>query len=326
MSTIRIKESLEKVTHDQVLNREDLINLLELEYHSQDAQLLIEKAREIAQNKCLNRGKVWGAIGLDYMTCAMNCNYCSLAKAWNNDPNVAVLSDQEILNFVDVYNQMGIDWLFIRTSEFYQFDRLIEQLKMIRERLSSRIMLGVNTGDANSSKTEQLKAAGVEMVYHAIRLREGVDTNFAIGRRRQTQKTIKTSGLLLSQYLEPIGPEHSSEEIADRMIDIIDMGTDLTGIMPRIPVENTPKYEYGQISEEKLAIITAVFRIYGQEQIKDLIIHPASELAMQAGANSLVVDVGAIPRSRGMEYNAWNGQDVNKATSLLKKYQYKIGA
>lgn len=306
------------------LEKEELITLLSLEPNSKEVKILINESREYAKKYAENKGKIWGAIGLDYMPCKMNCNFCSLADKWNPKKDSIEFTDKAIFYLVEKFVKYNVDWLVVRTTEYYDFDRLIYIIQNIKEKFPGNYILTVNTGDAQTKKARELKNAGVDMVYHCLRLREGVDTKFSYENRLDTIKELKKSNLLISQYLEPIGPEHTNEEIADKIIEIVSLGTDVTGLMPRVTVPGTPKEKYGNLSEERLAQITSIMRVYGKEKIRDFIIHPAYDKCIQAGANSLVVDIGALPRDREFSVREWKGQSVNSTRDLLKRNNYLV--
>ena len=127
---------------------------------------------------------------------------------------------------------------------------------------------------------------------------------------------------MLSQYLEPIGPEHTNKEIAIRIAELIEEGTDVAGVMPRVPVPGTPKYSCGALQDGRIAQITAILRIAAKDSIKDIVIHPKNDRAIDFGANVLVVDTGAIPRSNDISEDSWDGQDTDKAAATLRAHGY----
>ena len=186
------------------------------------------------------------------------------------------------------------------------------------------VVFTVNTGDDNSRRSKELKDAGFDMVYQAIRLREGVDTDFSIDDRKETLRKITDSGMILSQYLEPIGPEHTSEEIAERILAIVEEKTTVAGVMKRVSIEGTPKFEFGDLDEDRLAHIVAVMRIATRGHIEDIIIHPYSKKSLDCGANAIVVDIGAIPRSSKVELKEWDSIDAEKAKMLLVDSGYYV--
>ena len=317
-----LKSAVKKVLNDEELDLYDIISLLELPETSEEVRLIGKKAGELARELTDRKGKVWAAIGLDYVNCRMNCSFCSLGDKWNAIGEQTELSDSRVMEIVKAYAEKNADWIVLRTTEFYPLDKLLQLVTRIKKEVKGDYILPVNTGNDNTSETDKLLAAGVEMVYHAIRLREGEDTNFNPAERKEVVKHIKASGLKLSEYLEPIGPEHTNEEIARRMLALIEEGTDVAGIMPRVPVAGTPKYESGILSEKRIAQITAIFRIDSRHSIKDIVIHPRNDLAIGYGANVLVVDTGAIPRSNDIAKEEWDELGIDKAREILRKYGY----
>ncbi len=315
-------KAVEKVLNDEELDLDDIIMLLALPEESNEVRLIGKKAGEIAKRVTGGKGKVWAAIGLDYVNCKMNCSFCSLGDRWNAIGEQTELGDERIMNIAENYAKKKADWIVLRTTEFYPLEKLLRLVREVKAEVRGDYILTVNTGNDNTSETGKLLRAGVEMVYHAIRLREGEDTHFNLAERRAVVRDIKASGLMLSQYLEPIGPEHTNGEIASRMLELISEGTDVAGVMPRVPVPGTPKYELGILSEKRIAQITAIFRIVSRHSIKDIVIHPRNDLAIEYGANVLVVDTGAIPRSNDIAEEEWDELSIDKAREILKNYGY----
>lgn len=315
-------KAVEKVLNDEELDLDDIIMLLALPEESNEVRLIGKKAGEIAKRVTGGKGKVWAAIGLDYVNCKMNCSFCSLGDRWNAIGEQTELTDDRIMEIAKTYAEKKADWIVLRTTEFYPMEKLLRLVTKVKSEVKGDYILTVNTGNDNTSETDKLLKAGVEMVYHAIRLREGEDTHFNLAERRAVVRDIKASGLMLSEYLEPIGPEHTNEEIARRMLELISEGTDVAGVMPRVPVAGTPKYELGTLSEKRIAQITAIFRIVSKQNIKDIVIHPRNDLAIEYGANVLVVDTGAIPRSNDIAKEEWDELGIDKAREILESYGY----
>lgn len=315
--------SLDKVYEDKNLEFDDLVNLLSIDPFDIEVNLIGEKARSIARQQG-NIGKIWSAIGIDYVNCEMNCDFCSMGEKWNKQDIPIELNEKIIMSLANSYAEQGVDWMVLRTTEFYSFDKLTYYTKKIKEEIPGSYCLTVNTGNSNTMNIDKLIDCGVDMVYHAFRLREGIDTKFNVEERINAIKKISNSKLIHSQYLEPIGPEHTNEELARRMIEIVEQGTKVSGIMPRVAVEGSKKYNLGMCSEERIAQITAIFRVMSKDYINDIIIHPKNNLALEYGANSLVVDIGAIPRANGIIYNEWDSQNIKKAKEALKKHGYLV--
>ena len=74
-----------------------------------------------------------------------------------------------------------------------------------------------NTRDITHREGEQLLGAGFVGAYHALRLGEGRDTPIAPEKRIHTIGILRDVGLQWMNCVEPVGPEHSKEEIVDLM-------------------------------------------------------------------------------------------------------------
>ena len=79
----------------------------------------------------------------------------------------------------------------------------------------------------------------------------------------------------------------------------------------------TPLYELGQVSEERQTRAIAVTRlIYGPE-VDAICIHPPIPEALKAGANTVVVECGVIPRDQDTVETLWRGFSIPDANQLF---------
>ena len=62
--------------------RDTIIALLDLEPGSPEYAYLCRAAREAAMVITGKEAYLWGAIGVDFAPCSMNCTFCSLGEAW----------------------------------------------------------------------------------------------------------------------------------------------------------------------------------------------------------------------------------------------------
>ncbi len=181
----------------------------------------------------------------------------------------------------------------------------------------------------NSIKTpqENLADSSLEFVYHGLRLREGTDTAFDPEDRLATLEAIHHSPLKLVSLVEPIGPEHTNEEIADSFLTTMRYGAVVSGAMKRIAVKGTPLGELPEISEERLAQIVAVTRLAAGFNAPDICVHTPSELAIEWGANVVVVETGAIPRDTYYSTKGdWNGFSPDAAKKWFNSKGYHIAS
>ena len=139
--------------------------------------------------------------------------------------------------------------------------------------------------------------------------------------REATMRAIKEAGLELYYCIEPIGPEHSYEELAVEILRAKDLKIDVMAAMRRIPVKGTPLYEKGQISDLELTKIVAVSNL-AVNPSRSMNVHEPIKLAMLAGVNQLYAEVGANPRDTESHTEQNRGFNPEGAWSLLREFGY----
>jgi biotin synthase len=108
--------------------------------------------------------------------------------------------------------------LFLMLMHTFDFEELLGVIASVRQVTPSNTCLVVNIGDFDAAQARELKAAGVSGAYHVRRLREGEDTTLDPAARLASIRAIKEAGLDWYNCCEPIGPEHTSEELADQLL------------------------------------------------------------------------------------------------------------
>jgi biotin synthase len=319
-----IRAAGEKCLAGEVLSKGEMVRLLELSPGSEEDLLLRQTADRAAHILTRSRGYIWTAVGMDFVPCSMNCSFCSFGEKWHVVKESRHVTEKEILESVRRYAAGGAAYVILRTTEFYSIPKLLEYIPRIRREVPGDYVFVLNTGEMTSEIAERAAAGGVWGAYHALRLREGEDTPFDPAVRIGTMKSIAGSPLNLISLTEPIGPEHTPEEIADRFLNTVSCGAVMGGAMARFPVPGTPKGDTRLITEEEMAHITAVLRLSGGRQIRDICAHPASDAVMRSGANVLVVECGAIPRDAVYAEGDWADTDMALARQRLLTAGYAV--
>lgn len=88
--------------------------------------------------------------------------------------------------------------------------------------LHARII--VNIGDFDQGQANILYQSRVTGAYHVSQLREGIDTQLDPEDRFGSIETIRKAGMDWYTCCEPIGPEHSAQELVDQLFLGIDLG------------------------------------------------------------------------------------------------------
>lgn len=304
------------------LRRNEIISLLQIPLGSPEDVQLRQAAQRVAMSKSKGHAYIWSAVGADYAPCPMNCRFCSFGEAWGIVKEPVHYTADQIISKVSDFVAGGARFVVLRTTEFYSIPVLIELVKEIRAKIPGDYEVIFNTGEFDGEMARQMKESGVSGVYHACRLREGKDTPFDPAVRQRTMESVSSSGLKLISLVEPIGTEHTDEELADNFLRIMEYGAVISGAMARIPVPGTPLGSTARLSDSRLAQIIAVFRLSGGNTVQDICVHPASVEALESGANVIVVETGAIPRDTDCAEDSWHGVDMESAHALLRKAGY----
>ena len=324
MSKGFIDSCLRKCLGGTALARQDIIRLLDIEIGSYDDIYMQSCARTAAAKITGDNGCIWCAVGMDYVPCSMNCKFCSFGERWDLIKEPGHVSKEEIIAHVRQYVEGGAAYIVLRTTEFYDLDSLLAYVPEIRSAVPGEYGIILNTGELDDITAERVEQAGVYGVYHALRLREGQDTPFDPADRINTMQSAANNDLTLAALVEPLGYEHSNEEIADIFLNAVRCGAKIGGVMARFPVKGTPLGETEMIDEDKIAHVIAALRLSGGKAVRDICVHPASKKALDAGANLMVVEAGAIPRDTEFSKETWLGMNMEKARDLLTGSGYRI--
>lgn len=306
------------------LTREQIIRLLEIPLDSEEDRLLRQAAHEIAMARTGGRAYIWSAVGADYAPCPMNCKFCSFGEAWGIVRQPVHYSPEQIIARAAEFVRGGARFIVLRTTEFYSIPVLLELVAQLRREVPGDYEIIFNTGEFDLETAKHMHASGVSGIYHACRLREGTDTPFDPALRQRTMDSVCRSDLKLISLVEPVGPEHTNEELADNFLRILHYGAVISGAMARIPVPGTPLGQTRQLSDHRLAQIIAVLRLSGGGTVEDICVHTASAEALASGANVVVVETGAVPRDADCSSDNWHQFDMAAANQLLQQAGYTV--
>ena len=287
----KIDRAYDAALTGRVLSHEEIVELLRIETSSKECDYLRERAHEASLKLTGGGAYMWGAIGVDYASCAMNCDFCSFGKAWGLIGDEKIYSIDEIVARVGEYVADGVHFIVLRTTQHYSLETIAESVGAIRKAVEGAYEIVVNVGEFGLATANALYDSGVDGVYHAIRLREGINTHF---------------------------------RIAERFLGAMRYGAYISGIMARIPVEGTPLGTQPRISDEEIAKQIAVLRLSGGSVVKHICVHPASEAALMSGANVAVIETGAIPRDNALAENKWRQFDCRTARELFERCGYRV--
>ncbi len=303
--------------------REIIIRLLELDPASEEVAYLKKAATKLAHVATDNRASISGAIGVDLCSCDMNCKFCSFGTKWGLVKDNIVYTKDEIIDLVRIYVEAGATTITLRSTEFYDINTLTEWLGDIREQVPGSYLINLNVGELTPAMAEAAYQAGATSAYHVIRLREGVDTPFDPELRRRTIRAITNSPLRWGTCIEPIGVEHTNEEIADRILENLAMHPDNISAMARVNVPGTPFEGYDPLPQERLMQILAVIRLSVGTKVRSCAVHPAIPESLYAGGSGFTVERGANPRDTTFYEDEWRGFTVDEAVKIIEDAGYE---
>ena len=119
--------------------------------------------------------------------------------------------------------------------------------------------------------------------------------------------------------VEPVGPEHTAEEMVDLMLLARREGATYSGVMRRINFPGSPKEPLGMISERRMAQLVAVSRLVMGDTVRAHCTHEPHSLSLVAGANLFFPEVGSSPRDLEADTGQGRGQSLHRCAALLRE-------
>ncbi len=214
--------------------------------------------------------------------------------------------------------------MFMMSTAGYPFERFIEVAGEIRRNLNPETTLVANVGDQTLKNAKRLKDAGFAGVYHALRLREGTDSTLSPEKRKESIRNFQEAGLEVGTCVEPVGPEHTNEELAEMIAFTASFDPSFSGAARRIPIPGTAMAKRGVISELRMAQIVAVTRLGMPDSVMGNCTHEPCTLGAIAGANLFWAEVGANPRDIEEKTEEGRGGTVSDCRSIFRESNWDV--
>jgi biotin synthase len=312
-------EKIEK--GDFNLNDEEILELLNIENGSERFYRLLYVSNALSRKKFGNKGYVFTQVGINAEPCSKNCRFCSLGfdhysldSKWRKGP---AFLQQEMKKLQEFF----FDDFFLMTTADYPVEHFLDMSRQIRPMLKPHQRFVANIGDFDIQIAKELQEAGYTGVYHINRLREGKDTLIPPENREKTIEAVQAAGLELYYCIEPVGPEHSYEELLVEIKRARELKIAVMAVMRRIPVPGTPLFEKGKITASELTKIVAVTNIVVNPS-RAMNVHEPTQMALLAGVNQLYAEIGANPRDTKSETETSRGFTPDKAWDMLWEAGY----
>lgn len=292
---------INKALDGSLLDKAEIVSLLSVENLSPEAFAIQQAGRRFTSELCDGKAEIHAHIGLDAAPCPIDCDFCSFAKSNGVFTEKVVHPIEKILQDARDFEAAGVNALYLVTTATYGKEHFLETASAVKQALTKNIPLVANISDFKYDYACELKKVGITGVYHVVRLGEGVHTKAHIKTRLATMKAAKEAGLVLSNCIDPIGPEHTPAEIADLILLAREYEVCFSGAMRRTTVPGTIFEKYGDIPYGRLATYAGATALATGPDIKFNCSHEPSQLTAQAGVNVMWASRGTDPRDTAAE-------------------------
>lgn len=305
-----------KIAQKGLLDAQDIISLLSIDVNSSDLYQLLYYANHYSRNTFNGKGYVFAQIGINAQPCSVNCHFCSMGCGHYSIDTEFKKRKEDVVKEASQVLSEGISDLFLMTTADYPVSEFIEIGKAVKGLMSEQQRLVANIGDFTAAQAVELKEAGFTGVYHIVRLGEEQFTSATEAARVQSLTAARAAGLELYYCVEPIGPEHTPQEIAKEILRAQELKIDVMAVMRRVGVKGTPFENKGMISNRELTKIAAVTLLAVRPQ-RSMNVHETTELSIFAGINQLYGEYGANPRDLTGETSHNRGLTIASAKKIL---------
>jgi biotin synthase len=319
-----VKDIVSKVFEGHSLTRDEIVYLLSSKHQSLEEGFIMAAANVINRMVSKGRAEVHAQIGLNLSPCPNNCLFCAFAAKNGVFHESQELPIEDIVQLALKAEADGANALFFMTTHDFAFKKYIEISKEVRKKLKPETVMIANMGDFGYEEGRQLKEAGYSGIYHAVRMGEGRDTQIDPRVRLNTIRAAREAGLLVGTCVEPIGPEHSIEEITDKILLGREMEPCYSGAMRRISIPGSELERYGMISEYRLSFLVAVVRLAMGRDLIGNCTHEPNLLGTVSGANLFWAEVGTNPRDTETETSRGRGLNVKSCIKMFREADFDV--
>jgi biotin synthase len=317
-----IARIVNKALDNSLLSEAETAELLRVEDYSDEAFAIRMAGRRYAQSFMGGKAEIHGQTGINSGPCPMECQFCSFAASNGAFTENVKLPLEQVVENVEKLVADGCNAIYLMTTVQYPFEEYLEVGAAAMKAIAGKAPLIANVGDFNEEQARALKDVGFAGVYHVIRMGEGEFTRIPVKRRLATMEAAHSAGLVLGSCVEPIGPEHTVEEIAEKTILTRETSAIFSGAMRRTPIAGSPLAKHGIVSYARMATIVAAVALATGPAVIGNCTHEPNQLAAYNGANLLWAEVGSNPRDT--EASTVRGWTAERCRELLGECDWDV--
>ena len=298
---------------------EECVQLLSLDPACAEACAVRGAADGIMRQRTGNTAVLFAQIGYSCHPCPANCSFCSFAEDYTQ-MQPFTMSDDDIVASVKSFTQDGdLYGLWIMTMADYDIEDYLRVIRLVRATAPACTNIYSNVGDTSYEDFLRMKEAGISGVYHICRLGEGTVTNLKPEARMATIRNAIDAGLDVLNAVEPIGPEHTPEELAEQIELMKSTKPIQTGVMKRINVPGTPFEGTGEITSYRLALYAAVQCLMhvDVDPLPWIGHHEPTPICYASGSNLITAETGVNPRDTAANTSENRGMDLTDCRIML---------
>lgn len=310
---------LDEVREGRALTPEECVYFLNFNDAAPETWALRALAATRMRERTDNAGVIFAQIGVECSPCSADCEFCSFGSSHTSLGTMRLSDDEIVQKTHDFCKDKDLFGLWLMTMDEYDLDYYLHVIRLVREHAPKETNLYSNVGDSSFEAFCKMKEAGIDGVYHICRLGEGKHTKIKPETRFETMSNAAKAGLTLLDAVEPIGPEHSAEELVQNIFASKKRKPIQTGAMKRIAVPGTPFEGKGEITHTRLSKIVAVqcLAMIELETLPWIGIHEPCEAGYYSGANLITAETGVNPRDTAKDTSQSRGLDMDACRRAL---------
>ena len=321
---MNMDDLIRKSHNGETLSRNELIHLLSLPPDSPESYLVMAEAHRLSRELAQGKAEIHAQLALNLAPCPGNCLFCSFAQINGVFKEEIRLQPEQAVAYARQFEQDGANAVYVMTTARYPFEEFIEISQEIKRNLKPETIFIANVGDQSYENAKKMKDAGFAGVYHALRLREGKDTSIDPEKRKESIRNFQEVGLEVGTCVEPVGPEHTNEELAEMIMFTAALDPSYSGAARRIAIPDTGMAGRGMINELRMAQIVAVTRLGMPRTVPGNCTHEPCTLGAAAGANLFWAEVGANPRDVEEKTEEGRGETVAGCRTIFHECGWDV--
>ncbi len=316
---MQIAQMIDKAMDGGKLTAKELHSLFSVHCLSEEAFIVRQAARKMSQAASQNKAEVHAQVGLDSGPCAKDCQFCAFAAGNKVFSSLVVRTEEEVLESCLALERDGANALYLMGTARYKFGDFIRMGQVVREALQPETILIANTDDFDDEGARKLKKVGFDGIYHVVHMGEGRQTGIAPQTRLKTINSAKRAGLLVGTAVEPIGPEHSVDELTEKTLMVRNIFPVHAGAGRRVRIPSSP-LTAGELNSAQTSYLLAVVKLAVGYEVRG---HCGGHgLGGMAGVNLTWTEVGSNPRDT--ERNTLKGATVKLRREELQESGWEI--